>query len=89
MTLTSACAGLRGTGKTCPSSDARAADATGAISTVSFVVAGVGVAGGLVLLLTAPSAEPSAPRAGAGRGVAGVALTPRLGVGWAGLEGKF
>jgi hypothetical protein len=89
MTLTSACAGLRGSGKTCPTSDARAADTTGAISTVSFVVAGVGVAGGLVLLLTAPSAASSARRAGAGRHVAGVALTPRLGLGWAGVEGAF
>jgi hypothetical protein len=89
MTLTSACAGLRGTNKTCPTSDARAADTTGALSTVSFVVAGVGVAGGLVLLLTAPSVASSAPRAGAGRHVAGVALTPRLGLGWAGLEGTF
>jgi hypothetical protein len=89
MTLTSACAGLRGTGKTCPTSDARAADTTGAISTVSFVVAGVGVAGGLVLLITAPSVPSKAPRAGAGRRVAGVVLTPRVGLGWASLEGTF
>jgi hypothetical protein len=64
------------------------------VSTISFIVAGVGIGGGLVLLLTAaPSRSASATGAMRTRTVAtqraGLRITPELGAGWAGLSGRF
>lgn len=81
MTLGSPCAG--GTDG-CTRSERDAADGSAMLSNISFAVAGVGLVGGLALLLTAPHARPvesaarSVPR-----------VEPRIGAGWAGLDGVF
>jgi hypothetical protein len=49
------------------------------VSTVGFIVGGAAVAGGVVLLVTAPRAKPPAE----------VSIAPRLGVGYIGVEGTF
>jgi len=54
----------------------------GALSTVGFVVAGVGVAAGVTLFLVAPKGTPSAP-------ATGFHVTPYLGLGSAGAVGTF
>lgn len=58
------------------------ASTAGTISTVGFIVGGLGLAGGLVLWLTAPSAESDDGRAGAGvsvgLGLSGVTVSGRL-----------
>jgi hypothetical protein len=54
----------------------------GNVSTVFFVLAGVGVAGGFLALLTAPKASKPAPAAAA-------RVTPLIGLGGAGLRGSF
>ncbi len=64
----------------------------GTISTIGFVVAGVGAAAGVVLLLTLPKGESSdsAPPAGSPPPAAkGVRLYPVVGLGSAGVLGTF
>jgi hypothetical protein len=51
----------------------------GAISTVGFVVAGVGAAAGVVLLITAPKSQPTT----------GFSVSPTLGLGSVGAVGSF
>ncbi|MFO0760599.1 MAG: hypothetical protein U0359_29230 [Byssovorax sp.] len=69
-------------GGVCPSNQSSALDSyhlLGTISTVGFIVGGVGVAGGVALFLAAPSAKP-AERA---------TIRPLLGPGFLGAEGAF
>jgi hypothetical protein len=83
-------------GPECTPEERDSGSSTGAISDVSFVVAGLAVAGGLVLLLTAPSASPPpaataatrvVPRSAASR--RSISVTPKIGLGWASLSGTF
>jgi hypothetical protein len=69
----------------CPSSDSSELSSyhtVGALSTVGFVVGAVGLAGGAVLILTAPKHPSSAP-------ATGLQLTPYVGFGSAGATGTF
>jgi hypothetical protein len=69
----------------CPpqdSSDLSSYHTMGALSTVGFVVAGVGAAAGVTLFLLAPKGAPSAP-------ATGLHVTPYLGLGSAGAVGSF
>ncbi len=71
------------TNGTCPpseNSDLSTYHTMGTLSTVGFIVGGVGVAGGLVLVLTAPKSRPAAT---------GLSVTPYLGFGTAGATGTF
>jgi len=88
-TLTSDCAsnGCPAMGRTPQQTEAiDSANSSGAISTVSFVIAALGVGGGLILIFTAPSASsatassPKEPQRKAGINV---------GPTWAGLSGSF
>ena len=86
-TITSKCSG----NGACLPEEKESAQSSGAIATVAFVFAALGIGGGLVLLFTAPSAPPAS---GGARGASatpatGVAVTPRIGAGWAGLSGTF
>jgi len=54
-----------------------------AVSTVGFVVAGLGAAGGVVLLLTQPKSEGAAPPA------TGIRVVPTIGLGSLGAVGTF
>jgi hypothetical protein len=54
----------------------------GALSTVGFIVAGVGAAAGVTLFLLAPKGAPSAP-------ATGLRVTPFVGFGSAGAVGSF
>ena len=71
------------------------AQTSATVSTVGFIVGGVGIAAGVVLWLTAPSGEPPAGSAGRTRTVAGtlqnVHLTPTLSTEQQGLQlqGRF
>jgi len=56
----------------------------GALSTVGFIVAGVGVAAGVVLLVTQPKGESAPPPA-----AAGFHITPAVGLGSVGAVGTF
>jgi hypothetical protein len=86
-------------GGTCPASsnnDLSGYHAMSTISTVGFIVAGVGGAAGLVLLLTQPkgdappaSAEAPAREKGRSASTAGLRLYPVLGLGSAGVSGTF
>ena len=59
----------------------------GLVSTIGFIVGGVGLAGGAVLILTAPKSHASAQVGqGAGRGTY---ISPYVGPGSAGITGKF
>jgi hypothetical protein len=72
--------------KICPNSansDLSSYHTLGALSTTGFIVAGVGLAGGLVLVLTAPKSTPAASPA------AGLSVTPYIGLGTAGATGTF
>jgi hypothetical protein len=60
------------------------ADTPGLVSTIGFVVAGVGGVTGLVLLLTAPSRSTDAHATSTS-----LAWRPELGPGWAGVTGTF
>lgn len=91
--LESAC-----TGGVCPPSEQGAVDSfrtMGTISTIGFVVAGVGAAAGTVLLLTAPksqatgAAPPRATRIAEAPRSTPVEVTPYLGLGGAGVTGRF
>lgn len=67
----------------CPSSEADNVDAYNSmrtVSTVGFVAGGLGVAAGLVILLTRPSADP---------GRSQTSVTPWVGAGNAGVLGRF
>lgn len=85
MTLGSPCAGAT---DGCTRSERDAADGSAMLSNVSFAVAGVGLVGGLALLLTAPHARPVEPTARTAPKV-GPHVAPRIGAGWAGLDGVF
>jgi hypothetical protein len=92
-TLNNACSG----GKACTADEKSSGNTSATISDVAFVVAGLGVVGGIALIATAPSSSSSPPPAWASsrdRGDrrtprAGVTVTPKLGFGWASLSGTF
>jgi hypothetical protein len=66
----------------CPASQQNAVDSyhlLGALSTAGFIAGGACAATGVILLLTAPRAEPTKA----------ATLTPVLGLGYLGAEGKF
>ena len=56
-------------------------DTRATLSTAMFVVGGVGLTAGLVLLLTAPKAKPATPTK--------ASVEPWIGIGSAGLRGTF
>jgi hypothetical protein len=72
-------------GGSCPSNDSKAQSdlssyhTMGAVSTVGFIVAGVGAATGVVLLLTAPKSQPTT----------GFQIAPTIGLGSLGAVGSF
>jgi len=82
-------------GGTCPAdnphtSDISAYHTMGTLSTVGFIVAGVGAAAGVVLLVTQPKGSgDSAPPSSAPAPATGVRLYPVVGVGSAGVLGTF
>ena len=95
-TLTSPCAGNKCPAPRSPADDQAidSANTSGAISTVSFVIAALGVGGGLVLVFTAPSASSGTAgdrvdRSSPPPRKTGLTITPQLGAGWAGLSGSF
>ena len=66
----------------CPASQQGTVDSyhlIGTLSTVGFILGGVGAATGVVVLLTAPRAQPAKA----------AKLTPVIGPGYLGAEGKF
>jgi hypothetical protein len=79
----------------CPSDEQSAVDSyrsTGTLSTIFFIVGGVAAAGGAVLLFTAPKDAPAAQaKNGSHRAAAasGTYVTPYVGLGSAGLVGRF
>jgi hypothetical protein len=80
MTLTSTCAG----GAACRAEDRSSARTSGTISDVSFVLAALGIGGGVALLVTARKAEPSrSARARSGE----LRISP--GVGSVAIQGAF
>jgi hypothetical protein len=87
-TLSSPC-GEKPTPMECTDEKRDSALTNGTISDVSFVVAVLGVGGGLFLLFTAPTAPSTAAPAAATSRRPAVEITPRLGAGWAGLSGTF
>jgi hypothetical protein len=82
-TLSSPCAG----GKMCLSDDKSSANTSATIADIGFIVAALGVVGGIALIATAPSAAPVQAPASSARST--ITLTPRLGPGWASLSGTF
>jgi len=63
---------------------------TAAISTASFIGAGVALAAGVVLVLTAPGGgAPAAPSTAQRARPQAVTFVPELGAGWAGVHGTF
>jgi hypothetical protein len=82
-TLSSPCSG----GKMCLADDKSSANTSATISDVAFVVAALGVVGGIALIATAPTASPAQAPASTARST--ITLTPRLGPGWASLTGTF
>ena len=66
--------------------DLSAAKALGTASTVGFIVGGVGIATGVVLLFTSSSSTPPATRASL---PPAPAVHPELGLGYAGVRGTF
>jgi hypothetical protein len=73
-------------GGTCPvteSSELSSYHTMGALSTVGFVLAGVGAAGGVTLFLLAPKGSPSVAPA------TGLRIVPYVGAGFAGATGTF
>jgi hypothetical protein len=70
----------------CPASEDSALSSyhtVGALSTVGFIVGGVGIAGGAILIFTAPKSSQSSTSA------AGLRVTPFIGPGSAGATGTF
>jgi hypothetical protein len=62
----------------------------GTISTIGFVVAGVGAAAGVILLVTQPKGEnPSAAPAASGPAAQGLHVVPVIGLGSVGAVGTF
>jgi len=82
-TLSSTCSGAR----TCPPDERSSANTTATIADVAFIVAGLGIVGGIALIATAPSATPSQAPASSARSA--FTLKPRLGPGWASIVGTF
>ena len=82
-TLSSPCAG----GKMCLADDHSSANTSATIADIGFIVAGLGVVGGIALIVTAPSGAPAQQPASSARST--ITLTPRLGPGWASLTGTF
>jgi hypothetical protein len=82
-TLSSPCSG----GKTCPPDDKSSANTSATIADIGFIVAGLGIVGGIALVATAPSSAPPAPSSSSARST--ITLTPRLGPGWASIVGTF
>jgi hypothetical protein len=80
-------------GGTCPASEQSNVDSyksMGTISTIGFIVAGVGGAAGVILLFTAPKETASAaPSRFATVPTKGVTMTPYVGVTSAGVSGSF
>lgn len=94
VTLSSPCS----SGKLCEPDQRDSAQSTGTISDVSFILGGLGIAGGVALLLTAPSSPPAASTQGTSQGTSrgrasartgGAGVTPQLGLGFVGLSGRF
>jgi len=93
-TLNSPCSG----GKTCSPDDKSSGNTSATISDIAFVVAGLGVVGGIALIATAPSSSAS-PASGSSSSSSSsrdrrrphdtVTVTPKLGLGWASLSGTF
>jgi hypothetical protein len=71
-----------GTCSSSESSDLSSYHTMGALSTVGFVVAGVGAAAGITLFFLAPKGSASAP-------ATGLSVTPYVGLGSAGAVGRF
>jgi hypothetical protein len=70
-------------GNSCPPSAAdsiSASKTSGTISTIGFIAGGVGVATGIILLIVSPGGEKKTTQTG---------LTPWVGLGQAGLSGRF
>ena len=85
-TLNNACSG----GKSCTADEKSSGNTSATISDVAFVVAGLGVVGGIALIATAPSSSSSsAAPASASVSRARVTVTPKLGFGWASVSGTF
>ncbi len=82
-TLSSPCAG----GKPCLSDEKSSANTSATIADIGFIVAALGVVGGIALIATAPSGAPAQQPASSARST--ITLTPRLGPGWASLSGTF
>jgi len=61
----------------------------GTLSTVGFVLAGVGAAAGAVLWFTAPKESSTTTAGRSTKGAAGPTFTPYLGVGGGGVTGRF
>jgi hypothetical protein len=82
-TLSSPCSG----GKTCLPDEKSSANTSATIADIGFIVAGLGIVGGIALIATAPSSAPAAPSSSSARSK--LTLTPRLGPGWASIVGTF
>lgn len=82
-TLSSPCSG----GKTCLPDDHDSANSSATVADIAFVVAALGVVGGIALIFTAPAAPTAQPPASAARST--ITVTPRLGLGWASIVGTF
>jgi hypothetical protein len=84
-------------GKSCPPDQQSSVDSyktMGTISTIGFIVGGVGVAAGAVLWFTAPKeaargGSPSWATIKPGGAKSGVEMTPYVGAGAAGVTGRF
>jgi len=79
-TLTTECpSGQCATNDSQAQSDLSSYHTMGAVSTVGFIVAGVGAAAGVILLITAPKSQPTT----------GFTVSPTLGLGSVGAIGNF
>jgi hypothetical protein len=82
-TLSSPCSG----GKMCLPDEKSSANTSAVISDIGFIVAALGLVGGIALIATAPSGVPAQQPASSARST--ITLTPRVGPGWASLSGTF
>jgi hypothetical protein len=92
VTFSSPCQG----GKDCTDDERSSAKTTGLVSTVAFTLGVIGVVGGVVLLLNAPDGHAASspvtqarPRTSPVPRASAVTVVPQLGLGWAGLSGRF
>lgn len=92
VTFSSPCQG----GKDCTDDERSSAKTSGLVSTVAFTLGLVGVVGGVVLLLSAPDGHAASTPATQARSrtmqaarASTVTVVPQLGLGWAGLSGRF